>query len=181
MGYFFMAKFSTKTKIEAVEYYLNNIVSLRETANKYGIKSANNLCSWVKIYNSKGPIALKVKRTRKKYTRDFKIEVVNYYKTHESSARNVASKFNVDEGRVHSWIYSFNHFGADGLSSSSGPGRKPLKNKNENKKISKNKESRYLNEIAKLKEELSECKMELDISKKCLASKYKIHLGQKNN
>ncbi|MCF6514972.1 helix-turn-helix domain-containing protein [Lactobacillus sp. S2-2] len=95
-----MTKFNKDKKIEAIKYYLNNTVSLKETAKKYNIKSKTTLSHWIDIYEAKEPNGLEVRKTHRRYSEDFKFNMVNYYKTHESSAHLVAIKFNINSSQI---------------------------------------------------------------------------------
>lgn len=44
--------YSAETKIAAVQAYLSGGSSLRKIAEKYGLRSDHQLCSWIKVYNS---------------------------------------------------------------------------------------------------------------------------------
>ncbi|WP_338028480.1 transposase [Fructilactobacillus hinvesii] len=170
----------TKFKIKVVEFYLNNPVSSRETARKFNIKSNTNLLQWIEIYKSEGPLGLKVNRSHKIYSREFKLSVVNYYKTHETSIRLTALEFKLNQSQVQNWIYQFNHFGAEALLPKR-HGRPSMKKKYKDSPLSQDKESAYLDEISKLKAQINENQMEIDILKKHLASEYGIKIGQNDN
>ncbi|USS92848.1 helix-turn-helix domain containing protein [Fructilactobacillus ixorae] len=90
--------------------------------------------------------------------------MVNYYKTHETSTRLTSLEFKLNPSQVKNWIYQFNHFGAKGLLPKR-HGRTPMKKKYEDQSLPKDKESAYLDEISKLKMQINENQMEIDILK----------------
>lgn len=77
-----MTKYSKKIKVEIVSEYLSGGISQADLAKKYQIKDRREISRWINLAQAKGMDSLSVKQTRRAYTTDFKLAVVEYVKTH---------------------------------------------------------------------------------------------------
>lgn len=72
-----MVKYSSKLKAEIVGDYLQVGTSMRHLAEKHNI-SKRHVSFWIQKYRLSGADALKRKRTKRNFTAEFKIDVINY-------------------------------------------------------------------------------------------------------
>ena len=88
-----MAKYSLDFKLEVISFYLKgNGYTL--TANHFNILNSA-VRNWVKRYQYHGIKGVEPRRSKLKYTAEFKYYVLNYMETHKLSQREVAAYFNI--------------------------------------------------------------------------------------
>ncbi len=87
-----MAKFSAEEKLAAVQRYLNGKESARAVAAEIGI-SHRYLLTWVKQYEHNGVEAFVKRYTN--YTKQFKLDVLNYMTEHGTSLYETAAIFKI--------------------------------------------------------------------------------------
>lgn len=87
-----MVKYSVETKLKAVSLYQNGI-GPREIRARLGIKSDSLIYPWIEQYKKLGRKGLKTKRTKNKYSGQFKLEVLNWRKQHNESYQKTAAHF----------------------------------------------------------------------------------------
>ena len=73
-----MTKYSSELKVQIASDYLNGRGSYNGLSKKYNI-AASIIRTWVKADELNGLESLKVKRTKREYSVDFKLDVVSYY------------------------------------------------------------------------------------------------------
>lgn len=129
---FNLAKYGFEFKIEVVKAYLNGEGGYKYLANKFNIPASCNIENWVTSYREFGEEGLLRKRKNRKYTLDFKLEVVEYYLTTEISYKDLAMKLGINNpALITSWVAKFREQGVDGLSKEKGrpPKMKPKEEK----------------------------------------------------
>ena len=118
--------------------------------------------------------SLKVKRTKREYSVDFKLDVVSYYLKSDEGRNLVAAKFNISPSQVHSWTKKFQQGGPEALL----PVKKgkPTKMPKKTKKAKRNKQTETLTDKQKYEAKLlekdakiKELELELIIAKKVAA------------
>ncbi|WP_235804850.1 transposase [Ligilactobacillus araffinosus] len=57
------------------------------------------IAKWIQGYRLNGPDVLR-RRHKRNFTADFKLNVINYYQTHEDSMAEVAARFNVSPPQI---------------------------------------------------------------------------------
>ena len=142
----FMSKYTFELKKKVVLEYINEYISIRSLAKKYGIKSHNNIEIWVAKYKKYGDEALRRSRKNKEYSFEKKIFVVELYLTSKLSYSDIA----LQEGRnnpalICNWVNRFRVAGPDALRERR-KGRKISMAKS-NKKLSKKTTSQTTNDI----------------------------------
>lgn len=168
-----MSKYSTQFKLQVVQEYQRGGISQRNLCKKYGIPSRAIVKGWIDLVNQHGFNSLKVKNKKSVYSTEFKLHVVNYYRTHELGSSKVAAYFNLDKSQVYSWYRRYQKEGIVGLRPK--PKGRPRKTMNKRKRnhdkvsLTPTKEEQYQQEIADLKAKLAYAKMENDILKKLRA------------
>lgn len=110
-----MTKYSSELKVQIVSDYLNGRNSCNGLSKKYNI-AASIIRAWVKAAELNGLESLKVKRTKREYSVDFKLDVVSYYLKSDEGRDLVAAKFNISPSQVYSWTKKFQRGGPDARS-----------------------------------------------------------------
>lgn len=132
---FSLAKYSNEFKMEVVKAYLNGEGGYTYLAEKFNIPSRTAIKNWVASYNNLGEEGLLRSRQNRKYTLDFKLEVVEYYLTTEISYRDLAMKLGITQpSLITTWVAKFREQGVDGISKVKGrpPNMKPKEEKEKN-------------------------------------------------
>lgn len=160
-----MTKYTQKFKLDLIQEYLDTGCSQRCLENKYSLPK-DTLKKWWTVYNLKGPEGLKLRHFKCKFTVDFKLRVINYYLNNDVSMSKVAASHNLLCSQISIWLKLFMEGGSEALKpkKKGRPSKMSKMTKKDARKILK-KES---DEIAALKSELRQVKMERDILKKSL-------------
>lgn len=163
--FFRMTKYTQKFKLDLIQEYLDTGCSQRWIENKYSLPK-DTLKKWWTVYNLKGPEGLKLRHFKRKFTVDFKLRVINYYLNNDVSMSKVAASHNLLCSQISIWLKLFMEGGSEALKpkKKGRPSKMSKMTKKDARKILK-KES---DEIAALKSELRQVKMERDILKKSL-------------
>ncbi len=167
-----MSKYSYRFKVSAVQKYLNGSHNYAVVCHKFAIASRKQLRTWVREVQAHGYESLAPSRSHHRYSLDFKLQVVNYYRMHELSIDKVAVKFNLNPSQVRSWYCKYKNEGIVGLRPK--PKGRPAKAMNKRKAIKKStikptKEEQYKQRIADLEARIADQEMEIDILKKLRA------------
>ena len=168
-----MTKYSSELKIQVASDYLNGRGSYNGLSKKYNI-TLSIIRTWVNTAELNGLESLKVKRTKREYSVDFKLDVVSYYLKSDEGRNLVAAKFNISPSQVHSWTKKFQQGGPEALL----PVKKgrPAKMPKKTKKAKRNKQTEALTDKQKYEAKLlekdariKELELELIIAKKVAA------------
>ena len=109
-----MTKYSSELKIQVASDYLNGRGSYNGLSKKYNI-TPSIIRTWVNTAELNGLESLKVKRIKRKYSVDFKLDVVSYYLKSDEGRNLVAAKFNISPSQVYSWTKKFQQGGPEAL------------------------------------------------------------------
>ena len=163
--FFRMTKYTQKFKLDLIQEYLDTGCSQRCLENKYSLPK-DTLKKWWTVYNLKGPEGLKLRHFKRKFTVDFKLRVINYYLNNDVSMSKVAASHNLLCSQISIWLKLFMEGGSEALK----PKKKgrPSKMSKMTKKNARKILKKESDEIAALKSELRQVKMERDILKKSL-------------
>ena len=168
-----MTKYSSELKIQVASDYLNGRGSYNGLSKKYNI-TPSIIRTWVNTAELNGLESLKVKRTKREYSVDFKLDVVSYYLKSDEGRNLVAAKFNISPSQVRSWTKKFQQGGPEALL----PVKKgrPTKMPKKTKKAKRNKQTETLTDKQKYEAKLlekdakiKELELELIIAKKVAA------------
>ena len=179
-----MTKYSSELKIQVASDYLNGRGSYNGLSKKYNI-TPSIIRTWVNTAELNGLESLKVKRTKREYSVDFKLDVVSYYLKSDEGRNLVAAKFNISPSQVHSWTKKFQQGGPEALL----PVKKgkPTKMPKKTKKAKRNKQTETLTDKQKYEAKLlekdakiKELELELIIAKK-VAARYPRYLIDKRH
>ena len=165
-----MVKYKSELKAQIVHEYLSTAQSTNDLSKKYHIER-RQIAEWIQGYRLNGPDVLKRRRHKRNFTADFKLNVINYYQTHEDSMAEVAARFNVSPPQISVWCSRFKREGITALNPQP-KGRPPKVNHPKKQRRQLAHQSgldRLKEELAKKNQELYETKMERDILKKSLS------------
>ena len=107
-----MTRYSSELQIASD--YLNGRGSYNGLSKKYNI-TPSLIRTWVKTAELNGLESLKVKRTKREYSVDFKLDVVSYYLKSDEGHNLVAAKFNISPSQVYSWTKKVQRGGPEAL------------------------------------------------------------------
>ena len=175
-----MVKYNPELKAQIVHEYLSTTQSTNDLSKKYHI-GKSQIARWIHRYRLNGPDTLKRRRHKRNFTADFKLNVINYYQTHEDSTTEVAARFDILPSQVSAWHLRFEREGITALNPQP-KGRPPKVNhskKQRHQPAHQSELDRLKEELAKKNQELYETKMERDILKKSLTLFGPSKLGRK--
>lgn len=102
-------KISVEEKIFICEQYLNGIKSLGRLAKDNGINT-ETIRRWINQYREYGSNVFQLKAHNRKYTKEFKQEVVEAYLRGEGTPEHLAVKYDIPAySTVYSWIIKYNN------------------------------------------------------------------------
>ncbi|WP_054778171.1 helix-turn-helix domain-containing protein [Lacticaseibacillus saniviri] len=167
-----MTKYSNEFKSRAVKRYLNGGISLADVCQEFDIPSHRTLQEWVSHAQSHGLESLRVKHSRTNYPQEFKLAVVHYLHTHQTSRAQTAAHFGISSSQVNAWDRIVREQGVVGLRPKP-KGRQPsdmAKHKTNKpikpiKRLEPTQEEKYQQEILELKQKLHKAELDRDILK----------------
>ena len=111
-----MAKYSYEFKKQLVSEYLDNQGSYASISQKHGMSSSCQLKTWVAAYKKLGDNGLKRSRSRKEYSFEEKLSVVESYLTSELSYQELALQMGINNpSMLVRWVNDFKIAGPDAL------------------------------------------------------------------
>ena len=111
-----MTKHSYEFKKQLVSEYLNNQGSYASISQKHGMSSSCQLKTWVAAYQKWGDAGLKRSRSRKEYSFEEKLSVVESYLTSELSYQELALQMGINNPSLLArWVNDFKIAGPDAL------------------------------------------------------------------
>ena len=132
-----MAKYNYEFKKKVVNAYMNGEGGKQFLANKYGVKSPQDIIKWVNAFKSFGDEGLMRSRKKETYTFDFKFHVVKLYLSTEISYQELALSVGINNpSLIANWVNNFRIAGPDALLP---------KRKGRRSKVSKPKENKSTN------------------------------------
>ena len=117
-----MVKYKPELKAKIVHEYLSTAQSTYDLSEKYHI-GRRQIAKWIQGYRLNGPDVLKRQRHKRNFTADFKLNVINYYQTHEDSMAEVAARFNVSPPQISVWRSIFEREGIMAFQLSTSPNK----------------------------------------------------------
>lgn len=164
-----MTKYTSEFKAQIIHEYQTTSMSSRNLAHKYHIDD-RLIRSWVNAYRAQGVNALKPRHGKRAFSADFKLNVIDYYQTHEASMAETAAKYDLLPSQISIWRSQFKRGGIEALKPHS-KGR-PSKVKHSKKQLRHRAQQAELDrlkeELAQKNQELYDMKLERDILKKSL-------------
>ncbi|MFD2129743.1 transposase [Pseudogracilibacillus auburnensis] len=151
-----MAKYSEEFKLKLVTEYLCGNLGYKLLAKKYNMPSPSPLKNWVRSYKEQGMDGLKRRKTKKKYSVQFKLDAVQFMLKTGASYLETAVQFDLNNpSLIARWLKAFRDQGIEGLKprlkGRPSMSKKPNKQrKKEEKKITRVEELERENELLRL-------------------------------
>lgn len=169
-----MTKYSSALKAKIISEYNHGSVTMTQLAQKYHI-GRRQINVWIQTFRLQG--AVRHSKSKRTFTTDFKLSVINYYQTHEVTTAEVAAKFDLLPSQVSHWRTLFQTSGVEALRPHrKGRKLKQMKSSSHSSKAKKkltsaeiSENERLKAEIVKLKEELYDVRLDAAILKKAAA------------
>lgn len=155
--------YSEELKAKAVEDYLSGKGSQATIAAKYGLRTKTQLQQWIKMYNSGRRFRHKMSggsrmKQGRETTQEERVAIAKDCIATGENYGETAIKHNVSYQQVYQWTRKYKEYGEAGLEDRRG---KRMKDQ-----VPRSHEEELEIEVAKLKRELYETKMERDLLKK---------------
>ena len=155
--------YSEEVKAKAVEDYLSGKGSQATIAAKYGLRTKTQLQQWIKMYNSGRGFRHKMSggsrmKQGRETTQEERVAIAKDCIATGENYGETAIKHNVSYQQVYQWTRKYKEYGEAGLEDRRG---KRMKDQ-----VPRSHEEELEIEVAKLKRELYETKMERDLLKK---------------
>ncbi len=160
-----MSKYNFELKLKIVMDYLEGYDSAEDLSQKYGVTTKSQIVKWINQYKQFGEDGLKKKMTKSNYSGEFKLGVLQYRKVNQSSYRETANHFNINNpSMIANWQRKYNEEGFQGLNRSVGrPSNMPESKKDKaNKKITESEKE----ELLRLRKDNEFLKASLEYEKK---------------
>ncbi|WP_289704754.1 helix-turn-helix domain-containing protein [Lactobacillus taiwanensis] len=107
-----MSKYAVETKLKAIELYKKGLGS-REIQCELNITSHSTIDGWIILFKKYGKAGLITKRTRKKYSGQFKLD---WRKEHNESYQATTLKYGISNtGIIANWQRAYKEGGIDAL------------------------------------------------------------------
>lgn len=155
--------YSEELKAKAVEDYLSGKGSQATIAAKYGLRTKTQLQQWIKMYNSGRGFRHKMSggsrmKQGRETTQEERVAIAKDCIATGENYGETAIKHNVSYQQVYQWTRKYKEYGEAGLEDRRG--------KRMRDQVPRSREEELEIEVAKLKRELYETKMERDLLKK---------------
>ena len=155
--------YSEELKAKAVEDYLSGKGSQATIAAKYGLRTKTQLQQWIKMYNSGRGFRHKMSggsrmKQGRETTQEERVAIAKDCIATGENYGETAIKHNVSYQQVYQWTKKYKEYGEAGLEDRRG--------KRMRDQVPRSREDELEIEVAKLKRELYETKMERDLLKK---------------
>ena len=157
--------YSPELKLKAVLAYMSGKGSLLEICKEYGIRSTQQLTSWIKVYNTHGYFN-SVKQSGggsymkkgRSTTQEERLQIARECLESGKNYGEMALKYNVSYQQVRTWTLRYEELGATGLEDRRGKRKKD--------QVPRTELEAAQIEIERLKHELYMAEMERDLLKK---------------
>lgn len=154
-------QYPEELKLVAVSDYLSGNYSMRTIANKYELKSPNLLLKWINRYNTHEDfksLGGTIMGKRIKYTQEQRLEIVIDCIDNDYNYKETSEKYALSYQSVYQWVKAYELHGYQGLEDRRGKRKadQTPRSEEEEKDI----------ELARVKKENQELRMELDFVKK---------------
>ena len=156
--------YSKDLKLSTVTAYLSGDGSLREIAERFGLRSERQLRNWLKEYNTHGEIRDRTSgggsnmRKARKTTPEERLEIVRDCLANDKNYGAMALKYNCSYQQVRNWVLRYEKMGSAGLEDRRGrrSGTQPARTHEEEMR----------DKIAELERRNRDLQMENDLLKK---------------
>ena len=102
-------KLSAEQKVTICEQYLKGKKSAKELSQEFNVNN-EQIRVWIKMYQSKGASAFRLRLHNATYTQEFKQQVVEAYLSGEGSALDLAIQYDIpSSSTLKNWIKKYNN------------------------------------------------------------------------
>ncbi|MEO1769115.1 helix-turn-helix domain-containing protein [Candidatus Enterococcus ferrettii] len=154
--------YSQDLKLTAVQDYFTGGGSQVYIAKKYGLRSKRQLQDWIKVYNTHKDFKSESGGSRMSQTRETsqeeRLKIVLECLANNKDYGAMAIKYRVSYQNVYNWVKKYEQRGCDGLQDRRG--------RRKAKQVGRTPEEEQAIELAKLKSEIRQLRMENDLLKK---------------
>ncbi|CUS26335.1 Transposase [Paucilactobacillus oligofermentans DSM 15707 = LMG 22743] len=105
-----MVKYDSKLKSMIINEHLNNDVIGAFLDQKYDLPR-NIVNTWIKKFHLGRISTVKRRKGKRVFSTEFKLNVIDYYQTHEESLTEVAIKYDILACQISMWRTKFNRDG----------------------------------------------------------------------
>lgn len=153
-GAFFMGRYPDEVKLAVIKYCVDESHSINEAMKKFNIPTSSTVRDWVNKYKEHGLNGIH-KNPSSFYTGEFKMEVLKYMYANKLSYLATAYHFNLGNHKiVQIWEQKYKEKGPEVFNiENRGRKRKMNKRKSTPKKLSKDDEKAFRDEIKQLRME----------------------------
>lgn len=152
-----MNYYEVEFKLKVIKEYLEGPLGGRALAKKYGLSSNALIYNWKHSYQLLGKDGLITHRSPKKYTSEFKRDVLHFIETTGASFGEAARQFKLPSGSMISrWQRKYIAFGQIALSNRKGRPKKmtkPTKKQQKRTSLSREQELERENELLRIEVE----------------------------
>ena len=115
-----MPKFKYDFKLKVVKAYIAGEGGYEYLAKEYEV-SKSNVLMWINTFNNLGPKGLKQATSNKKYSFEFKLNIVQLYLQGNISYTDLANQFEMNNpSLIAAWVIKYRKEGPDSLKSKQG-------------------------------------------------------------
>ena len=96
-------KFDLETKIKACKEYEKGKKSFEEIGKEINA-GKTTVTEWYEKYRKKGPVSLKYRTSKRSFSKEFKMNIVNEYLTGNYSYQQLGHKYDISHSTASKWI-----------------------------------------------------------------------------
>lgn len=109
-----MVKYSYELKRQVIQDYLDGLGGYKKLAQKYGLPTKSIILQWLNVYECYGFEGLEIKRKKQTYSREFKLNAIEYYLSKDISYREAANQLDIDSpSLLTAWVLKYNKHGTN--------------------------------------------------------------------
>lgn len=109
-----MVKYSYELKRQVIQDHLDGLGDYKKLAQKYGLPTKSIILQWLNVYEHCGFEGLKRKHKKRTYSREFKLNAIEYYLSKDISYREAANQLDLDApSLLTAWVLKYNKYGTN--------------------------------------------------------------------
>lgn len=109
-----MVKYSYELKRQVIQDYLDGLGGYKKLAQKYGLPTKSIILQWLNVYEHCGFEGLKRNHKKRTYSREFKLNAIEYYLSKDISYREAANQLDLDApSLLTAWVLKYNKYGTN--------------------------------------------------------------------
>lgn len=108
MRSFILVKYSYELKRQVIQDYLDGLEDYKKLAQKYSLPTRSIILQWINVYERYGFEGLERKRKKRTYSREFKLNAIEYYLSKDISYREAANQLDIDApALLTAWVLKY--------------------------------------------------------------------------